>query len=153
MADQITQDRHGRLMSRVRNKDTSPELRVRSYMHRAGYRYRLHVADMPGTPDIVMPRYRMVNFVNGCFWHRHQGCYRASVPKTNAAFWERKFKTNVVRDERSRALLQSDGWAVSVVRECQTLNRQTLADTLANILPPRIPVNEVPTLDADALQH
>ena len=124
-------------MSRVRSKDTSPEMRVRSQMHRSGYRYRLHVKDMPGAPDIVMPRYRTAVFVNGCFWHRHPGCSRASIPKTNTAFWERKFENNVARDEGVHASLRQDGWAVVVVWECQTRNRKTLTDTLLDILPPR----------------
>ena len=124
-------------MSRVRSKDTSPEIRVRSQMHRAGYRYRLHVGDMPGKPDIVMPRYRTVVFVNGCFWHRHLGCRRASTPKTNTPFWERKFASNVARDREVRDTLQRDGWTVLVVWECQTRNSRMLADTLSAILPPR----------------
>lgn len=132
-------------MSRVRSKDTSPEMRVRSQMHRSGYRYRLHVSDMPGAPDIVMPRYRTVVFVNGCFWHRHPGCRRASTPKTNTAFWERKFKNNVVRDEVAHASLQRDGWTVLVVWECETRDSKTLVDTLSDILPPRIPDGTEPT--------
>ncbi len=139
MTDRISPEWRSWAMSRVRSKDTSPEMRVRSHMHRSGYRYRLHVRDMPGAPDIVMPRYRTVVFVNGCFWHRHPGCRRASTPKTNTAFWERKFKNNVVRDEGVHAALQRDGWTVVVVWECQTRNSKTLADTLSDILPPRIP--------------
>ena len=136
--DRASVDHRSWLMSRVPSKNTTPEVRVRSLMHRAGYRYRLHARDLPGSPDIVMPRYRTVVFVNGCFWHRHPGCRRASTPKTNTAFWERKFASNVDRDGRVRDFLQEDGWAVLVVWECQTNDDQILADTLADILPPRI---------------
>lgn len=125
-------------MSRVRSKNTSPELRVRSQVHRLGYRFRLHVTDLPGKPDIVMPRYRTVVFVNGCFWHRHAHCRRASTPKTNTEFWLRKFKSNVVRDEKAHAKLRQNGWTVLVVWECQTHNNQKLADYLSEILPTKV---------------
>ena len=139
MTDHISPERRSWAMSRVRSKDTLPEMRVRSQLHRLGYRYRLHVNDMAGVPDIVMPKYRTVVFVNGCFWHRHPCCRRASTPQTRTAFWERKFKTNVVRDEKVRSSLQRDGWTVLVVWECQTRDSQMLADTLSDILPPVVP--------------
>ena len=135
MADHVPPERRRWMMSRVRSRDTAPEMRVRSQMHRAGYRYRLHVGDLPGKPDIVLSRYRTVIFVNGCFWHRHPGCPRASTPKTNSAFWERKFEANVARDKKVQALLRRDGWTVLVIWECQTQDSQTLADVLADTLP------------------
>ena len=128
-------------------------MRVRSYLHQRGYRYRLHVEGMPGKPDIVLPRYRTVIFVNGCFWHRHEGCRRASTPKTNTAFWERKFRANVSRDERTQISLQCEGWTVLVVWECQTVGSQSLADTLGVVLPTRIPAKDITTPRLDALQH
>ena len=137
MTDRMSPEQRAWTMSRVPSKNTSPEMRVRSQMHRAGYRYRLHVSDMPGKPDIVMPRYQTVVFVNGCFWHRHPGCRRASTPKTNTPFWERKFARNVARDRRAHKSLRRDGWTVLVVWECQTRDSQTLANTLCNMLPSR----------------
>ena len=124
-------------MSRIRSKDTSPELRVRSLMHRAGYRYSLHVKTMPGAPDIVMRRYRTVVFVNGCFWHQHKGCRIASKPRTNTDYWQRKFKRTADRDRRVISELQQDGWTVLVIWECQTRNEDDLHNLLAKILPPR----------------
>ena len=125
------------VMSRVRSKDTSPELRVRSQMHRKGYRYRLHVGKMAGSPDIVMARHRAVIFVNGCFWHRHPGCRYSSTPKTNADYWLRKFERNVARDKKAHAALRREGWKVLVVWECQTQDSFGLADLLNDILPER----------------
>ena len=106
-------------------------------MHRAGYRYRLHVNWMPGKPDMVMPRYHTAVFVNGCFWHRHQGCKYASTPKTNADYWQQKFNRNVVRDKRTYAASRQDGWKVLVVWEWQTRNPLELAALLVAVLPPR----------------
>ena len=106
-------------MSRIKSKDTAPELRVRSALHRAGYRFRLHVKDLPGKPDIVLPKYKTVIFVHGCFWHRHKGCSDASKPSTNQEFWEEKFKRNVERDKREQAELKKLGWKVIVIWECE----------------------------------
>ena len=136
MTGHVSPEQRSRIMSRVRSKDTLPELRVRSQMHRAGYRYRLHVSEMPGKPDIVMPRHRTVVFVNGCFWHQHPGCRRASTPTTNADFWQRKLERNVARDKNNHTALRRDGWTVRIVWECQTRDNLVLMDTLSNILPP-----------------
>lgn len=106
-------------MSRIKSKDTAPEMRVRSALHRAGYRFRLHVKDLPGKPDIVLPKYKTVIFVHGCFWHRHKGCSNATMPSTNQAFWKEKFKRNVERDKREQAELNKLGWKVLVVWECE----------------------------------
>ena len=125
------------VMSRIHSKNTAPELRVRSVMHRAGYRYRLHVSEMPGKPDIVMPRYRIAMFVNGCFWHRHPGCRHTSTPKTNTEYWQRKFAGNVARDGNAHAVLRQNGWTVLVIWECQTRNAVELANLLGGVLPPR----------------
>lgn len=106
-------------MSRIRSKDTGPEMRVRSALHRAGYRFRLHVKDLPGRPDIVLPKYKTVIFVHGCFWHRHKGCSNATMPSTNQEFWKEKFRRNVERDKREQAELKKLGWKVIVVWECE----------------------------------
>jgi DNA mismatch endonuclease (patch repair protein) len=106
-------------MSRVRGKDTKPELMVRSLLHRNGYRFRLHKKGLPGTPDIVLVKYKTVIFVHGCFWHRHKGCLDATTPKTRTDFWEKKFKENTDRDKRTAAALRELGWRDIVVWECE----------------------------------
>src|SRR5437660_78914 len=98
------------LMGKVGRANTRPEIAVRSILHNLGFRFRLHRSDLPGTPDIVLPRYGMVIFVHGCFWHRHAGCRKATSPKTNADFWRRKFEANRKRDRRNAARLRRDGW-------------------------------------------
>ena len=133
----ISRDRRSWMMGRIRSKDTSPELRVRSQIHRAGYRYRLHVSRMPGKPDIVLPRYRTAIFVNGCFWHHHSGCSRSTMPKTNVSYWRRKFERNAMRDRESRRALEKTGWTPLTIWECQTKDQQALASLLSWILPPR----------------
>lgn len=122
------------LMSRVKAKDTKPELRVRRSAHGLGYRYRLHRRDLPGSPDLVFPGRRKALFVHGCFWHRHQGCRKTTMPKTRAKFWQRKFDDNVRRDERVIAALRELGWDVLVVWECETSDENLLRRTLIEFL-------------------
>ncbi|WP_291365232.1 very short patch repair endonuclease [Acetobacter sp. UBA5411] len=119
MADTISAERRSRNMSRIRGRDTGPELRLRSLLHRAGFRFRLHAKDLPGKPDIVLPKYHTVIFVHGCFWHRHKGCRNATTPSTRAEFWQAKFDGNVDRDNRNRAALETAGWTVMTVWECE----------------------------------
>ena len=121
-------------MSRIKSRDTSPELKVRSILHSSGYRFRLHRKDLPGKPDIVLPKYRTVIFVHGCFWHRHLDCKYAYTPKSNIEFWEKKFTANIQRDLRSKKLLQEQGWTVIVVWECQVNNQEILGSYLTNSL-------------------
>ena len=106
-------------MSHIRSKDTGPERVLRMHLFRAGFRYRLYVKALPGTPDIVLPGCRTVIFVNGCFWHGHKGCRMASIPKTNTGFWHTKIQRNISRDERNTALLEALGWNVVTVLECE----------------------------------
>lgn len=106
-------------MSRIRSKDTAPEMILRSMLHRSGYRFRIHDRRLPGRPDIVLPKYRTVIFVNGCFWHRHEGCQKAYSPKTRMDFWETKFKDTIERDMRKKTELESLGWKVITVWECE----------------------------------
>ena len=106
-------------MSRIRGRDTAPERAVRSALHRAGFRFRLNVEGLPGRPDVVLPRYRTVVFVHGCFWHRHAGCRNATRPSSNRDFWLAKFADNVRRDRRNVTALRKDGWKVLVVWECE----------------------------------
>jgi DNA mismatch endonuclease (patch repair protein) len=107
-------------MSRVRSRDSKPELRVRRLVHGMGFRFRLHRADLPGCPDLVLPRCQKVILVHGCFWHRHRGCPRTRLPKSRVDFWRNKFETNVKRDKAVRRALRREGWKVLVVWECET---------------------------------
>ncbi|WP_265587965.1 very short patch repair endonuclease [Sphingomicrobium arenosum] len=122
-----------RLMARVRSRNTKPELRVRQALHALGYRFRLHRRDLPGTPDIVLPRYRTAIFVHGCFWHRHEGCRKTTMPKTRASYWRDKFAANVARDRRKQDALEHAGWRCVTVWECETENEVSLRDRLISL--------------------
>lgn len=117
--DRLTPEKRSWNMSRIKSKDTTPERVVRSFLHRNGFRFRLHVKDLPGKPDIVLPKYKTVIEVRGCYWHRHEGCKDATVPSTNAEFWQKKFAENVARGQRTEQELKSLGWNVIVVWECE----------------------------------
>ena len=117
MADTLSKEQRSALMSRVRTRDTTPELHVRRLVWRAGFRYRLAVKSLPGRPDLVLPRYKTVVFVHGCFWHGHD-CRKGRRPSSNREFWDRKLDGNIARDELSRRRLEADGWSVAVVWEC-----------------------------------
>ncbi|MCE5981769.1 very short patch repair endonuclease [Pseudomonas sp. LF19] len=119
MTDFLSPTERSDRMSRIRGKDTQPELALRKVLHRLGLRYRLHVAELPGKPDLVFPRYRTVVFVHGCFWHRHAGCNVATTPKSNTPFWLEKFDKNVARDTRVTEQLEALGWRVFVAWECE----------------------------------
>ena len=106
-------------MSRIAGKDTKPEELVRKYLFSKGFRYRKNVRKLPGTPDLVLPKYRAVIFVNGCFWHGHEGCKYFVWPKNNAEFWRQKIETNISRDQRKEAQLRDMGWNVMIVWECE----------------------------------
>lgn len=118
MVDVVDPVTRSRMMSGIRGKNTRPELFLRKALHRAGFRYRLHDKELPGKPDLVLPKYRAVIFVHGCYWHRHEGCHWCSVPTSNADFWSEKFRNNVERDRRQVALLREAGWRVGIVWEC-----------------------------------
>ena len=119
MQPKIVDDRKSRSMSRVKSKNTKPELIIRSLLHMEGIRFRLHRSDLPGTPDLVLPRYQAAIFIDGCFWHQHSGCPKARLPKTNREFWERKLSGNVARDILSSNRLLQMGWAIIRVWECE----------------------------------
>lgn len=133
MADRLSSEKRSWNMSRIRAKDTKPELTVRSILHRMGFRFRLNRKDLPGTPDIVFPRYRTVLFVHGCYWHRHPRCSNATTPTKNADFWKKKFTENVLRDHRNQTALKEMGWIVGVIWECQIRQDPVLAVTNALI--------------------
>ena len=119
MADKLTPEQRHRCMSRIRGKDTKPEMTVRRYLHAHGYRFRIHVRRLPGTPDIVMRKYHVVIFVNGCFWHGHEDCGMYVVPKSNVEFWRNKIERNKERDVRVAEQLRKMGWHVIRIWECQ----------------------------------
>lgn len=120
-------------MASVRQRNTSPELRVRTGLHRMGFRYRLHDPKLPGRPDIVLAQWRVVVFVHGCFWHRHKACPYATVPTTREEFWRAKFLANEARDRRTADSLAAMGWRVAVVWECETRTTSSLQDTLLRL--------------------
>lgn len=114
------------MMSRIRGRDTAPELAVRQYLHATGLRYRANCRSLPGTPDIALRRFRTAIFVHGCFWHRHKGCRFTTTPVTRGDFWQEKFVGNVLRDRRNADRLRSMGWRVLTVWECQVHSAQAL---------------------------
>ncbi len=122
------------IMARVKGQDTKPEILVRSIVHSLGYRFRLYRRDLPGNPDITLPKHRKVIFVHGCFWHGHKRCPRAARPTTNIAFWRKKLDSNIDRDRRNIRQLRKDGWRVLVVWQCQTRKPETLKRALSKFL-------------------
>ncbi len=119
MTDVLTTEQRHKCMSRIRGKDTDPERKVRSIVHQLGFRFRLHVKDLPGSPDIVLPRLHKVIFVHGCFWHLHKCRYGRVTPATNSDFWKTKREGNRKRDLKTRRLLKNAGWRILVVWECE----------------------------------
>lgn len=119
MTDIVDRATRSRMMSGIRGRDTKPEVIVRKYLHAHGLRYRIAPKNLPGKPDIVLPKYRTVVFVHGCFWHRHEDCQYAATPTSNSDFWRRKFASNVARDQAVMEQLQHLGWKVLVIWECQ----------------------------------
>lgn len=123
-----------RLMARVRTSNTTPELVVRRCLHALGFRFRVHRRDLPGTPDIVLPRHRTAIFVHGCFWHRHSGCVKTTDPKTRPEFWQNKFQANIARDQRNLESLAALGWRTLVIWECETKDPEALRLMLGELL-------------------
>lgn len=128
--DKLTPEHRGLLMSRVKSKNTAPEMAVRHLVFGMGYRYRLHDKRLPGRPDLVFPGRRKVVFVNGCFWHGHEGCRYARLPKTRVDFWREKIEKNRVRDRTNVALLEANGWKVLAVWQCELKIIEALANKL-----------------------
>ena len=133
--DHVTKAKRSEIMSKVRGRDTKPEMRVRRRLHALGYRYRLQAKELPGRPDIVFRPRRKAIFVHGCFWHRHEGCRYASTPKTRTEFWEEKFRQNIERDDRNEKALSKLGWKTLIIWECQLKNADfPLDDVLIQFL-------------------
>ena len=125
--DIVDRETRSRMMSRIRDRDTKPELAVRRLAHSMGYRFRLHRRNLAGSPDLVFPGRRKVIFVHGCYWHRHPGCRFAYSPKTNVDFWNEKFSSNVARDTSVISQLESEGWEPLVIWECESIDAEKLA--------------------------
>jgi len=120
-------------MSRIRSKDTKPEIIIRSLLHKMGYRFRLHRKDLPGKPDIVLPKYKTVVFVHGCFWHRHRGCKRCTTPTSNQSYWLKKLNRNIEKDKLHKMQLRKSNWKVLVIWECETKNLDKLTNKLSKL--------------------
>ena len=129
MPDHLTPQQRRRSMSHIRSKATKPEILVRKWLWAHGYRYRLNVKSVPGKPDIVMRKYRTAIFVNGCFWHGHEGCKYFIMPKTNTAFWQNKIENNRQRDKRNYYILLQNGWQVIVLWQCE-LSHERIEKTM-----------------------
>lgn len=138
--DRLSAERRSWNMSRVKGRDTGPELKVRSLLHRLGFRFSLRRRDLPGRPDIVLPKHGAVVFVHGCFWHQHKGCRKATYPKTRQEFWSGKLNGNVERDRRNVNGLEQLGWKVLTVWECETEDEEVLAAHLLYSLKPGKPL-------------
>ncbi|HDZ73075.1 MAG TPA: DNA mismatch endonuclease Vsr [Aurantimonas coralicida] len=136
--EESTKLARSRMMSRIRAKNTKPELAIRRAIHALGYRFRLHRKDLPGKPDIVMARHQLVIFVHGCFWHQHHGCKLASKPKSATDYWGPKLARNVARDAEASAALRLAGWQVETVWECDTRVPTRLQARLEEIFPEQL---------------
>lgn len=153
--DTLSPEHRSWVMAQIHSKDTKPELVVRSWLHRRGYRFRLHVKTLPGHPDIVLPRYRALVEVRGCFWHRHPGCKTATTPSSHKRFWKDKFRRNVARDRLHEDEWRELGWHVFVIWECELAPRRreatllALDAALAALVPARAPDYALPAAEAD----
>lgn len=134
MADVFSKEKRSWIMGRVKGANTTPEIVVRRWLHAHGYRFRLHRKDLPGKPDIVLPKHRAVIFVHGCFWHGHQGCKRAALPTSNRKYWEAKIGRNMERDRARARELRKLGWRVATVWECKTRDEGALRRQLQRVL-------------------
>ena len=130
MADVHSKQTRSYNMSQIKGKNTKPEMLVRKFLFSKGFRYKLHVNNLPGRPDIVLPKYDTVIFVHGCFWHGHPNCRRATRPQTNTSFWDKKINGNKARDRKNIRLLRKDGWSVLVIWQCQIKDESKLTKKL-----------------------
>lgn len=132
MSDTLTNEQRHHCMAQIRSKNTKPEVLVRKELFRRGYRYRINVSKLPGKPDIVLPKYKTVIFVNGCFWHGHEGCKHFVLPKSNVEYWETKIRGNQQRDQNAIIMLQEAGWSVITIWEC-SLTASLFLETIDKI--------------------
>lgn len=134
MVDILTPEQRSSIMSRIKGRETKPEKLVRSILHKIGYRFTLHNKNLPGKPDIVLPRHQKIVFVHGCFWHGHKRCKRAKRPDTHKEFWNRKIEGNIKRDEKVGRQLRSLGWKLLVLWQCQTRDIEKLLKSLERFM-------------------
>ena len=134
MTDIVDRRRRSELMAGIRGRDTAPELAVRRIAHRMGLRFRLHRKDLPGRPDLVLPKHRLAVLVHGCFWHRHEDCRYAYTPKSRVVFWTEKFAQNIARDRGNEQALRNLGWRVLVIWECETRDEENIEQRLAEFI-------------------
>ncbi|MFK8302807.1 very short patch repair endonuclease [Capnocytophaga stomatis] len=136
MSDKYSKSKRSDIMSKISGKETKPEILVRKYLFAHGFRYRKNVKNLPGKPDIVLPKYKTIIFVNGCFWHGHKNCKKATLPKTNTEFWKEKISSNIERDKRQKQELQNRGYKVFIIWQCklaEDFREATLSDLLKKI--------------------
>jgi len=139
MTDIVSPEKRSQMMAGIRGKNTKPEIQVRKILHAAGFRFRLHRKDLPGKPDIILPKHKVVIFVHGCFWHGHENCHLFRLPKSKTEFWEAKISGNVERDKLKQAQLLNEGWRVLLVRECAlkgktALEAKMVSDLIRNFI-------------------
>lgn len=139
MTDVHTPQQRSRNMAAIKGKNTTPELRVRSLLHSLGFRFRIHRKDLPGRPDIVLPKYQLAIFVHGCFWHCHDCRYGRVIPATRREFWADKRGGNVSRDQKKRSELEAQGWKVETIWECETRSDEDLRAVIVSLLGPIMP--------------
>jgi DNA mismatch endonuclease, patch repair protein len=132
--DVFSKDKRSQIMSKVGGKNTKPELIIRSLLHRMGYRFRIHCTDLPGNPDISLPRHKKIIFVHGCFWHGHIECPRAKRPSTNQEFWQKKLDKNIERDRQNIAKLEAFGWTVLVIWQCEVKDLPKLEQKIESFI-------------------
>jgi DNA mismatch endonuclease (patch repair protein) len=133
MPDHLSPEFRSWNMRRIRSRNTQPELIVRSFIHKQGFRFRLHDGRLPGKPDVVLRRLRTIIFVNGCFWHQHSGCKRATMPRSNRRYWKMKLAKNIERLDNSKQRLQEAGWKIIEVWECEAKSQEILKKKLAKL--------------------
>jgi DNA mismatch endonuclease (patch repair protein) len=132
--DRVTSEKRSEIMRSVKGKNTEPELFVRKIVHALGYRYRLHVATLPGTTDIVFPKLKKIILINGCFWHVHPGCKKAAIPKSRSEYWAEKLLRNVERDKETSAALTALGWQQMVIWQCELKNKESVTKKIISFL-------------------
>ncbi len=132
--DVFSRGKRSQIMSRISGKDTKPEILVRSLLHRMGYRFRLHKKELPGKPDITLPKHKKVIFVHGCFWHGHENCSRSKRPSTNVVFWDKKIDGNIERDKKNIRNLENLGWKTLTLWTCEIINQDLLKHRLISFM-------------------
>lgn len=134
MPDIYTKSKRSEIMSKISGKNTKPEIKFRKALFARGFRYRTNLNTLPGKPDIVLPKYKTIIFIHGCFWHSHKGCSRSKLPETNMEFWSKKINDNVIRDEKNINALKEIGWNCLIVWQCEISNKNLFDKTLANTI-------------------